>query len=69
MAKATNPPENRLLVSRTETRRMLGNIGITKELELEAAGELEVVRIGRRVLITADSAHAYVARLRKAATR
>jgi hypothetical protein len=58
--------DDRLLVPRPEARRLLGGIGQTKLTELETARQVEVVRIGRRTLITTASIRAYVNRLRKA---
>jgi hypothetical protein len=59
-------PENndRLLYPKPEARRKLGDIGNTKLWELVNEGELQQVNIGRRSFITAESLHAYVARLR-----
>ena len=57
---------DRLLIPGPDARRMLGGIGVTKYCELINDGELERVTIGRRSLVTADSLHKYVERLRAA---
>jgi excisionase family DNA binding protein len=58
----TSPP---LLWSIPETCGVL-RLGRSKVYELLAEGELEVVHIGRRALVTAASVEAFVERLRVA---
>lgn len=53
-----------LLLSVGEVARALG-LGRSKTYELIAAGELEVVHIGRCARVPLDSAEAYVERLRR----
>lgn len=53
-----------LLLSVGEVARALG-VGRSKTYELIAAGELEVVHIGRCARVPLDSAEAYVERLRR----
>jgi hypothetical protein len=60
----TTESDDELLVTRPRARHMLGGIGETKLWELEKAGEIEVVRIGRRSLVVAQSCRDYVAKLR-----
>lgn len=43
-------------------------IGRSTVYELHAAGELEIVRVGRRALVPVDSIESYVERLRAAAS-
>jgi hypothetical protein len=64
MTTGTGEP---LLHSRDETRRIFGGIGETTLWELDRAGEIKAVRIGHRTFYTAESARAYVQRLRDAA--
>lgn len=64
MTTGTGEP---LLHSRDETRGLLGGIGETTLWELDRAGEIEAVRIGRRTFYTAESVRAYVQRLRDTA--
>ncbi len=61
------PEADEILITRTKARELLGMIGETKLWELEKEGEIEVVRIGRRSLVVAESCRAYVRRLRAAA--
>jgi len=58
---------DRLLVKIADAGRMLG-IGRTSAYELVRAGELEVVHIRRSARVPVASVHAYVDRLRKAAS-
>lgn len=53
-----------LLLSVGDVARALG-LGRSKTYELIAAGELEVVHIGRCARVPLDSAEAYVRRLRR----
>ena len=62
MIADTTPP--RLLYPKDEAREILGGIGTTKLHEVINAGELELVHIGRRSFVPADSLAAYVERLR-----
>ncbi len=48
----------------TEGQMRLGGIGKTKTYALIAAGELEVVHIGRRAFIPSDSIDAFIERCR-----
>ncbi|MGO9523850.1 helix-turn-helix domain-containing protein [Mycobacterium sp.] len=61
-------PDDRLLIPRADAKRILGGIGDTTLWELQTAGEVECVHIGRRSFITATSLHAYVERLRDQAS-
>lgn len=63
----TTETDEQLLVSRHKARHILGDIGETKLWELDKAREIEVVRIGRRAFVTAESLRSYVERLRAAA--
>lgn len=47
--------DDQILVTRPKARHLLGDIGETKLWELEKQGEIEVVRIGRRSLVVAES--------------
>jgi hypothetical protein len=51
------------LVSITETRHVLGDIGHTTVYELIKRGEIVKVNIGRRGFVTSESLEAYVDRL------
>ena len=55
--------EERLLVSINEAWSQLG-VSRSKLFELVAAGEVEVVKIGRRTLVPQESLRDYVDRLR-----
>ncbi|OMB93580.1 helix-turn-helix transcriptional regulator [Mycobacterium colombiense] len=57
-------PDDRLLYPKLDARRLIGGVGNTTLWRLVNEGELEQVKIGRRSFITAESIHAYVARLR-----
>lgn len=58
------PP--RLLHPIPDARAVIGGIGRSKFYELVAAGEIEVVHVGRRTLVPDEALTAYVARLRAA---
>lgn len=53
-----------ILVTVAEAGALLG-VGRTTAYELVAAGELEVVHIGRSSRVPIESVHAYVRRLRQ----
>ena len=57
--------DNKLLLSIPEAADRL-SIGRSKFYELVAAGEVEVVRIGRAVRVPADAVSGFAARLRAA---
>jgi hypothetical protein len=61
---AATETDDQLLVTRNKARHLLGDIGETKLWQLEKEGEIEVVRIGRRSLVVAESCRAYTERLR-----
>jgi hypothetical protein len=63
----TDADTERLLVNHFDAMRMLGDIGRTKLYELGDAGEIEMVKIGRRSFVTTRSIAAYVDRLSQAA--
>jgi len=58
---------SRLLHSLPEGAELLGGIGRSTLFELIAAGHIEVVKIGRRTLISHDELERYVRSLRSAA--
>jgi excisionase family DNA binding protein len=62
-AAVTNPTAAPILVTVREAGALLG-VGRTTTYELVAAGELEVVHIGRSSRIPIESVEAYVRRLR-----
>ena len=53
---------NQLLVPVDDARRCIG-VGRTKLYQLVAKGELKLVKLGRKSLITAESLTAFAARL------
>ncbi len=61
------PPK--LLEPIPDAQIMLGNISRSTLYELIESGEIKKVNIGRRAFITAESIHAYVARLAENASR
>lgn len=61
--------DGRRLVSITDTRRVLGNIGRTTVYELIKRGEIVKVNIGTRGFVTAESLDAYLDRLRESVER
>jgi hypothetical protein len=56
------------LVSISESRKLLGDIGHTTLYDLVKRGELTKVNIGRRGMITSESLTAYMDRLARAAS-
>jgi hypothetical protein len=58
---------DQLLIPVPLVQHKLGGLGLTKTYELFGEGELEVVHIGRRAFVTAESLQAYIERLRSAA--
>lgn len=56
----TEPP---LLHDISESGRALGGLGRTAVYELVKRGEIQLVKIGRRSFITAESIRAYVDRI------
>lgn len=63
-AAAQQPTTPTLLLSTAEAAAVL-NIGRSKLYELIAAGDIEVVHIGRSCRVPVDAVHAFVARLRE----
>ena len=61
--RTPSPGSHPLLLTVLEVAQLLG-VGRTTVYELIAAGELEVVHIGRAARVPTASVHAYVARLR-----
>lgn len=61
--RTTHDPEPRWLLSIPAACAGLG-VGRSTVYELAAAGEIQIVRVGRRALVPCDSIDAYVVRLR-----
>ncbi len=53
-------PQDRILHPVEEARHLLGGIGVTKFYELVACGDLELVHIGRRSVLTDTEIRRYV---------
>lgn len=57
---------DQLLIPVPHVQHKLGGLGLTKTYELFNKKELELVHIGRRSFVTAESLKSYVERLRSA---
>lgn len=51
------------LVPVAEAREILGGIGVTKFYELVAAGDVQVVKIGRRSFVPSESLDQFIAKV------
>ncbi len=67
MRNAEDVPAPRWLLPIPDACAGLG-VGRSTLYELAAAGEIEIVRVGRRALVPVDSCEAYVEKLRSTTT-